>query len=179
MNQDIMPDTVVSDIRGSLGVITLNRPEALNALTLDMIRSIAVTLKRWQHDDAVKAVLFLGAGERAFCAGGDIKSFHSAGMAYRRGEVDLKVSALFFAEEYSLNKHIFHYPKPTIAVMDGITMGGGYGIAGHCKHRLATKNTVFAMPEVGIGFFPDIGSVYHLLKAVSYTHLTLPTTSRV
>jgi len=162
MNQG---NQILTDQRGHLGVVTLNRPEALNALSLEMIRQIAVALKQWENDSSVAAVLFVGAGDRAFCAGGDIKSFYSSGMDYRRGHVDLRVPALFFGEEYALNKQIFHYPKPTIAVMDGITMGGGYGIAGHCKHRLATANTVFAMPEVSIGFFPDVGSVYHLIRA--------------
>ena len=165
MNQG---NQILTEQLGSLGVITLNRPEALNALSLEMIRQIAVTLKQWESDDGVKAVLFLGAGDRAFCAGGDIKSFYSSGMDYRRGHVDLKVPALFFGEEYSLNRQIFHYPKPTISVMDGITMGGGYGVAGNCKHRLATSNTVFAMPEVSIGFFPDVGSVYHLNRSPNH-----------
>ena len=166
MNQEnINGSDIIVEQRDKLGVITLNRPEALNALSLEMVRQIATTLKRWEGDDTVAAVLFLGAGERAFCAGGDIKSFYSSGMDFRRGAVDLRVPALFFAEEYSLNKQIFEYPKPTIAVMDGITMGGGYGIAGNCKHRLATAKTVFAMPEVAIGFFPDVGSVYHLMRA--------------
>jgi enoyl-CoA hydratase len=165
MNQDFSGDEVLTEVRGSLGIITLNRPKALNALNIDMIRQILAILKSWEEDAGIQAVLFLGAGERAFSSGGDIKNFHRVGMNYRRGSISLKVASMFFAEEYSLDWRIFHYPKPTIAFMDGITMGGGYGIAGNCKHRIVTGHTVFAMPETGIGFFPDVGSVYHLLRA--------------
>ena len=162
MNQAIASDQVLIDVDEGLGIITLNRPEALNALSLDMIRIIAATLQRWEDDAAVQVVVFNGAGERAFCSGGDIKSFYHAGMDFRRGLASNRVPVVFFAEEYSLNKQIAHYPKPTVAFMDGFTMGGGYGIAGHCDLRIATDKTVFAMPEAGIGFFPDVGSMYHL-----------------
>lgn len=165
MNQGFSSDEVRTEIRGGLGIITLNRPQALNALTIDMIRQILGILNLWEHDENVRAVFFTSAGERAFCSGGDIKNFYRVGMNYRRGSISLKVAAMFFAEEYSLDWRIFHYPKPTIAFMNGITMGGGFGIAGNCKHRIATEKTVFAMPEVGIGFFPDVGSAYHLLRA--------------
>jgi enoyl-CoA hydratase len=163
MNQGF--SEVEIEARGPLGVITLNRPKALNALTLDMIRQICGILKLWERDARIKAVLFTGAGDRAFCAGGDIKAFHKMGMAFRRGDISQSVSAVFFAEEYSLDQQIFHYPKPTIAFMDGIVMGGGYGIGGNCKHRIVTQKTIFAMPETGIGFYPDVGAIYHLLKA--------------
>ena len=109
MNQDFSKDEVLTEIRDSLGHITLNRPKALNALTLEMIRQICGTLRQWEKNPAVRAVLFTGAGERAFCAGGDVKAFHRAGMAYRRGNISQPVSAMFFAEEYSLNHQIFHY----------------------------------------------------------------------
>lgn len=165
MNQDFPDDEIQIDIHGRLGIITLNRPDALNALSLDMIRQIASILYQWKDLDKIKAVAFVGAGERAFCAGGDIKAFYNAGMDMRRGLVSPRVPAVYFGEEYSLNKQIFHYPKPTISLMDGITMGGGYGIGGNCQYRVATENTVFAMPEVGIGFFPDVGSMYHLSRA--------------
>lgn len=150
---------------GGLAVIALNRPKALNALSLDMIRTISGLLRDWEADDKVKAVFFEGMGERAFCAGGDLRTFHRAGMDFRRGRIPALVPAVFFAEEYSLNRQLFHYKKPTIAFMNGITMGGGYGIAGNCKIRIATEKTVFAMPETGIGFFPDVGSLYHLTRS--------------
>lgn len=163
MNQDF--SEVLVEVRGSLGVITLNRPKALNALTLDMIRQICGTLKQWERDSKIKAVLFTGAGDRAFCSGGDIKMFHRMGMDYRCGAISHKVASIFFAEEYSLDAQIFHYPKPTLAFMDGIVMGGGYGIGGNSSIRIVTEKTMFAMPETGIGFFPDVGAVFHLLRA--------------
>ncbi len=165
MNQGFLDPEIITQSQNGVGVITLNRPKALNALSLEMIREISAVLKKWQKDDSVGCVVFVGAGDKAFCSGGDVKSFYHSGMEYRRGHVDLKIPTVFFAEEYSLNAQLFHYPKPTIAFMDGITMGGGYGVAGHCKHRIATDKTIFAMPEVGIGFFPDVGAVYHLNKA--------------
>ena len=168
MNQDFsveFEEEVLLEKRDGRGLVTLNRPKALNALSLEMIRQIASALNIWQSDADVKSVLFIGAGDRAFCAGGDLKIFHRAGMEVRRGNALPAVAAVFFAEEYSLNRQIFHYPKPTIAFMDGITMGGGYGIAGNCKHRIATERTLFAMPETGIGFFPDVGSMYYLTRA--------------
>ncbi len=123
---------------------------------------LSAGLDRWDSDPAVRAVVIAGAGERAFCAGGDIKSSYRTGMAFRQGEIDSRIASLFFGEEYQLNKKLFHYKKPLIALMNGITMGGGYGIAGPCRFRLASSRTTFAMPEVGIGFFPDVGGVYYL-----------------
>lgn len=165
MNQDFPEDEVLVEFRGGLAVITLNRPSALNALTIDMIREISSLLRQWEKLDRVKAVLFTATRGRAFCAGGDMKAVYGAGMDYRRGAASPRVPLVFFAEEYLLNRQIFHYPKPTIAFMDGITMGGGYGIGGNCRYRVATERTVFAMPETGIGFFPDVGSMYHLSRA--------------
>ncbi|MGB4106219.1 MAG: enoyl-CoA hydratase/isomerase family protein [Alphaproteobacteria bacterium] len=165
MNQGFSKEEVLTEIRGSLGHIILNRPAALNALSLEMIRQICGTLREWGKSPAVKTILFTGAGGRAFCAGGDVKAFYRAGMDYRRGKISHTVASVYFAEEYSLDRQIFHYPKPTVAFMDGIVMGGGYGIGGNCAHRIVTEKTAFAMPETGIGFFPDVGSVYHLLRA--------------
>jgi enoyl-CoA hydratase len=164
MNQLISDDEVIIEARRGLGIITLNRPRALNALTLEMIRIITGTLHTWRTDESIKAVLFRGAGDRAFCAGGDLKAFHRAGMDFRKGNSSAKTPVVFFAEEYAMNRLVFQYPKPTIAVMDGITMGGGFGIAGHCAHRIVTEKSVIAMPETGIGFFPDVGSIFHLLR---------------
>lgn len=155
------PEITISQTGGTVHV-TLNRPAALNALTLEMIRILSAALIRWEGDDSVKTVLITGAGHRAFCAGGDIKAAYRLGMDYRKGLTSDRVVALFFAEEYRLNRQLFHFSKPIVALMDGITMGGGFGIAGPCRFRVATENTVFAMPETGIGFFPDVGSVYFL-----------------
>jgi enoyl-CoA hydratase len=165
MNQGFSEHEVLIERRGGLGLITLNRPKALNALSLEMIRQISAALRRWENDPGIRTVLFRGTGPRAFSAGGDLKIFHRAGMDFRRGLVHPRVPAMFFAEEYSLNRQIFHYGKPTAAFMNGITMGGGFGIGGNCKYRIATDKTWFAMPETGIGFFPDVGSVYHLLRS--------------
>ena len=161
MNQE---NQVLLRQEGKLGIITLNRPEVLNALSLDMVRVIASALKKWEGDDSIQIVMFEGAGDKAFCSGGDMKSFYRMGMRCRRGEIDIRIPRLFLGEEYSLVKQIFHYSKPTVAIMNGITMGGGYGIAGHCQYRIVTENTVMAMPEVKIGFFPDVGSVFHLSR---------------
>lgn len=157
-----MTPELIAGKSGSLALLTLNRPEALNALSLDMIRGMAVLLTQWAADDTVRAVFITGAGERAFCAGGDIKAAHALGLRYKKGEVDEALISQYFAEEYALNRQLFHYPKPLIAYMDGITMGGGFGVAGPCRYRIVTERTRFAMPEVGIGLFPDVGSVWFL-----------------
>lgn len=165
MNQVIPENDVLIECKDGLGVIILNRPRVLNALSLEMIRQISSQLRQWQDDKSVKAVLFMGAGDKAFSSGGDIKCFYHAGMDWRRGHATPKVPIVFFAEEYSMNRQIFHYKKPIISIMNGITMGGGYGIAGNCRYRVATDKTEFAMPEVRIGFFPDVGSLYHLSRS--------------
>lgn len=166
MNQDIRENEVLGEIEGGLGIVTLNRPVALNALSLPMIRRIVSLLRQWERTSSVKAVLFKGSGDgRAFCAGGDMKAVYHAGMEAMRSLGDFEKPLSFFVEEYGLDRLIFHYKKPTIAFMDGITMGGGYGIAGNCRYRVVTERTVFAMPETRIGFFPDVGSMYHLCRA--------------
>lgn len=156
---------IVSKKRGALGLITLNRPAALNALNLAVLQSLWTILQDWKNDPAIQAVAMIGAGEKAFCAGGDLKHFHGAGQAYKRGEVPLEHPVSFFGLEYSLNSLIYHYPKPLMALMNGITMGGGYGLAGNSRIRVACETTVFAMPETKIGFFPDVGAMTHLVKA--------------
>jgi len=155
--------------------VTLNRVEALNALTLEMVRLVSKALTRWEREADVKAIVFKGAGERAFCAGGDVKAAYTTGMDYRRDGTDERTITLFYAEEYRLNRQLFHYTKPTFAFMNGITMGGGFGVAGPCRYRIATENTTFAMPETNIGFFPDVGSTYFLSRfpGESGTYLAL------
>ncbi len=141
---------------GVAGVITLNRPKALNALTLNMVRAIHPQLKAWAADDAVKLVIIEAVGEKAFCAGGDIRALHDWGRAGDRNVID------FYREEYRLNVYIKNYPKPYVALMGGIDMGGGVGISVNGSHRVASERLTFAMPETGIGLFPDVGGTYFL-----------------
>jgi enoyl-CoA hydratase len=141
---------------GHAGRITLNRPQALNALSHEMCRVLHAQLAEWARDDAVGLVIIDGAGGRAFCAGGDVRALYAdwqAGGQARFG---------FYRDEYRLNAFIKRYPKPYVALVDGIVMGGGVGISIHGSHRVATERTVFAMPETGIGLFPDVGGTYFL-----------------
>jgi enoyl-CoA hydratase/carnithine racemase len=143
--------------RGRAGVIVLNRPKALNALTLAMTRQIGFALDEWDRDVAVEQIVFLGAGDRAFCAGGDIRRLYELGRAG-----DHTAQRTFWREEYQLDRRIKTYPKPIVALADGIVMGGGVGLAMHASHTVAGERFVFAMPEVGIGFFPDVGAAWLL-----------------
>ncbi len=153
---------VLLERRGPLGVITLNRPKALNALSLPMIRAIEPQLEAWADEPEVAAVLITGAGERAFCAGGDIRAVYDHGLARRRGEADEADDRDFFRAEYTLNHRIHRYPKPFIALVDGISMGGGVGLSVHGSTRIVTERAMFAMPETGIGLFPDVGGGWFL-----------------
>ena len=152
-------DEVLTRVDGRVGFITLNRPRAINSLTHTMVTAMDAVLRDWADDDAVEAVVVTGAGERGLCAGGDVVAlYHSAkagGAEARR----------FFFDEYRLNARIGRYPKPYVAVMDGIVMGGGVGISGHGSVRVATETCKIAMPEVGIGFIPDVGGTYLLSRA--------------
>lgn len=163
------PD-IICDIRGSAGFVLLNRPKALNALNLVMVRELAKALDAWEHDPAVTRVVVTGAGEKAFCAGGDIRSLHDLGKA---GQYDEMLA--FWREEYILNARIKSYPKPYVALVDGIVMGGGVGVSLHGSHRIAGERWLFAMPEVGIGFFPDVGATYALPRLPDHagTYLAL------
>ncbi len=153
-------DEVLFTRAGTLGRITLNRPRALNALTLPMIEAVAAHLTEWEHDDGVVAVLIDGAGERGLCAGGDIRALYAAVCAG-----DLSVPEQFFRAEYRLNARIARYAKPYVAFMDGLVMGGGIGISAHGSHRVVTERSRLAMPEVGIGFVPDVGGTWLLGRA--------------
>ena len=150
-------DAVITSRDGRVGRILLNRPKALNALDLPMIRACTRTLHAWADDPHVHAVVIAGAGERAFCAGGDIRALRDRQAGGDRASVDR-----FFAEEYALNLLIATYPKPYIALIDGICMGGGIGVSVHAPYRVATEHAAFAMPETAIGFFPDIGATFVL-----------------
>jgi enoyl-CoA hydratase len=149
--------------------ITLNRPQALNAITLGMAETMTEFMRSWADDPAVGAVLIDGAGDRAFAAGGDIRALYDAA---KTGD---SLPARFWATEYRLNVLIARYPKPVIAIMDGLVMGGGVGLSAHAVHRVVTERSAVAMPEVGIGFFPDVGASYPLARAPGGvgTHLAL------
>jgi enoyl-CoA hydratase len=161
---------VICKNHGCCGLITLNRPKALNALTLSMVRDIAAALDRFERDPAVGCVIITGAGGKAFCAGGDIRVLHEQGRAGRYAE-----QLSFWRQEYRLNRRIKFYSKPYAALVDGIVMGGGAGISLHGAHVIAGEKFTFAMPEVGIGFIPDIGATFFLprLTARAGTYLAL------
>lgn len=145
-------DEIIFERRGGLGIVRLNRPKALNTLSLGMYRRFSPQLVAWGDDPAVHAIVVMGEGGRAFCAGGDVRAIYDA--RHRPG----RENADFFREEYSLIAHVHRFPKPYIALMDGIVMGGGAGISVNGSHRVATEKTLFAMPEVQIGLFPDVGA---------------------
>lgn len=144
-------------IEGRVGRIGLNRPRALNALTHEMEVAIDAALLRWADDPAVAFVLVDGRGERGLCAGGDIRALYDAAKAGAE-----RMAFPFFGDEYRMNVHIANYPKPFVALMDGIVMGGGVGISAHGSHRIVTERTMLAMPEVNIGFVPDVGGTFLL-----------------
>ncbi|CAM5769097.1 enoyl-CoA hydratase/isomerase family protein [Bosea minatitlanensis] len=154
MTQD---QDIICEIRGAAGVVILNRPKALNALSLGMVRELARALDAWENDPQVTRVVVLSTSEKAFCAGGDIRWLHDCGKAGRHDAM-----LAFWGEEYILNHRIKTYPKPYVALVDGIVMGGGVGISLHGSHRIAGDRYLFAMPEVGIGFFPDVGATHAL-----------------
>ena len=151
-----MTDDVLISTQDRVGRIRLNRPKAIHALTTQMCEVMSEALVRWMHDDSVEAVVIDHAEGRGFCAGGDVV------MLARSGNTDADEAKRFFFAEYRLNHLLFAYPKPTVAIMDGITMGGGVGISLPCNFRIATENTRFAMPETGIGLFPDVGGGWYL-----------------
>ncbi len=142
--------------RGRAGIVTLNRPRALNALNANMVALMHPQLVEWEKDPSVELVIVKGAGEKAFCAGGDIRLMHDLGKA---GDPAMLA---FYRDEYRLNTYIKNYPKPYVALLDGIVMGGGVGLSAHGSHRVASERLMFAMPETGIGFFPDVGGTFFL-----------------
>jgi enoyl-CoA hydratase/carnithine racemase len=150
--------TEISGAHGNIGLITLQRPEALNALNHRMILELHTYLNACASNPSIKAIIIRAAHGRAFCAGGDVR------MAYQKKLADDPSIVDFFRDEYKLNTQIFHFQKPYIALLDGLTLGGGAGISLHGSHRVATENMSFAMPETGIGFFPDIGASYFLSR---------------
>jgi enoyl-CoA hydratase len=153
-----MTGDVLISVEGGVGRIRLNRPKAIHALTTEMCEAMSEALLRWRSDSAVELVLIDHAEGRGFCAGGDVV------MLARSGNEDAEEAKRFFFAEYRLNHLLFTYPKPTIAIMDGVTMGGGVGISLPCTYRVATENTRFAMPETSIGLFPDVGGGWYLSR---------------
>jgi enoyl-CoA hydratase len=151
-----MSDDILFDRKGAYGVITLNRPAALNALTWGMVEAFRAQLLKWEADPGVAAVLVKGAGDKAFCAGGDIRWLHD------EARKDPARACGFFREEYRNNALIHHFTKPYVALIDGVVMGGGVGVSVHGDFRVAGDRTLFAMPETGIGLFPDVGGGYFM-----------------
>jgi len=158
MNQDLH---ILFTIENSVGWITLNRPNALNALTYEMVLEIRSKLEEWKNDKNVSLICITGAGEKALCAGSDIRAIYNEKST--RGDATALARA-FFSAQYDMDYLIHNYPKPCIVIMDGIVMGGGVGISIGCSHRLVTENTKWAMPEMNIGFFPDVGASFFLNK---------------
>ncbi len=160
-------EEVIIRREGRAGRITLNRPKALNALTYPMVLAIHDALKRWEQDPEIAVVILDGAGDRALCAGGDVRAIYdsaSEGSGFARK---------FWADEYRLNAYIGRYPKPYVAFMDGIVMGGGIGLSGHGSHRIVTERSQLAMPETGIGLIPDVGGTWLLAHAPGETGIYL------
>ncbi|KAA0080603.1 enoyl-CoA hydratase/isomerase family protein [Mycolicibacterium sp. P9-64] len=152
-------EDILVSVTNGIGLVTLNRPKAINSLTHGMVTVLAKTLKDWENDGSVHTVLLTGAGERGLCAGGDIVAIYNSAKA---GGAE---AAKFWYDEYQLNAYIARYPKPYVALMDGIVMGGGVGVSAHATIGVATDTTKMAMPEVGIGFIPDVGGTYLLARA--------------
>lgn len=153
--------------KNQLGVITLNRPQALNALSLEMLQAIHQQLVDWASTPHIKAVIITSVPGKAFCAGGDIRQL------YKMRQQSNSPGQQYFWHEYRLTQYLYHYPKPYIALLNGITMGGGVGVSIHGSHRVATENFLFAMPETSIGFFPDIGASFFLSRCANQTGVYL------
>ncbi len=152
-------DEILTRVDNGVGLITLNRPKAINSLNQTMVDVLAPLLTRWENDDSVRAVVLSGAGERGLCAGGDVVAvYHSA----RKDGVEVRK---FWRDEYRLNGQIGRFPKPYVSLMDGIVMGGGVGVSAHSSVRVVTEKSKIAMPEVGIGFIPDVGGAFLLSRA--------------
>ena len=165
-----MTDDILARRDGLVGRLTLNRPKALHALTTAMCAAMTEALLGWRDDPAVSAVILDHAGERGFCAGGDIRMLQESGAG------DGAAAREFFRTEYRLNHLLFTYPKPVVAIMDGIVMGGGVGLSLPCRWRVATERTTFAMPETGIGLFPDVGGGWFLPRLPGETGVWLALT---
>ena len=169
-----MQEEVLYNVKNGVGIITLNRPDRLNALTFNMVQSISQNLVNWEKDDKIKTVIIEGAGEKAFCAGGDVVSLRK--KVLEEGGPPTELSRNFFYEEYLLNYKINQFRKPFVALIDGVTMGGGVGVSMHGSHVVSTEKTMFAMPETAIGLFPDVGGGWLLAQLKSGLGLWLALT---
>jgi enoyl-CoA hydratase/carnithine racemase len=159
--------------QGNIGLITLNRPKVLNALTHSMASQLHAQLIDWSGDASIGAVVIEGAGDKGFCAGGDVVALYNSGKAWKEGDARNLEWRSFFRDEYRMNAAIHHFNKPYIALMDGITMGGGVGVSVHGSHRVASERTMLAMPETGLGLFPDVGGGYFLPRLPGATGMFL------
>lgn len=153
-----MRDDILLDRQGAWGVVTFNRPAALNALTQEMCLALGRALDVWADDPAVLGVVARGAGGKAYCAGGDVRTVRSQALEA------MSEARCFFADEYAMNTRLFHFSKPFVALIDGVCMGGGVGVSWHGRYRVSGPNTLWAMPETGIGFFPDVGVSWQLAR---------------
>lgn len=156
-----MAEVIYSTNDNGVATITLDRPKALNSLTHHIVETMKENLVKWENDDSIKVVVMKSSSERAFCAGGDILTLHAA----KDSEEAMQAAEDFFDTEYDTDQYIYEYPKPIIAILDGVVMGGGVGISYGASHRIVTEKTKWAMPEMNIGFFPDVGAAYFLNKA--------------
>lgn len=154
----VLDQHVLAHVSNHIGFLTLNRPAGLNALTLDMVRQLTAALQGWAQDDSVHAVVLRGSGDKAFCAGGDVRALYDSYL----GQLGLHES--FFSEEYALDLLLHHYRKPLLAIIDGYCLGGGMGLAQACELRVVTEHSQLGMPETAIGFFPDVGGSYFLSR---------------
>ncbi|QCR18417.1 enoyl-CoA hydratase/isomerase family protein [Agrococcus sp. SGAir0287] len=154
-----MSEDVVVERRGRAGIITLDRPEAMNALTHEMVRAVLAALEAWRDEPAIETVVLQGAGDRGLCAGGDV-------VGLRRAILDgeLEGTRAFFRDEYRMDAAVARFPKPVVALMDGVVLGGGVGIGGHASHRVVTERSRVGFPEVTIGFAPDVGASWLLSR---------------
>ncbi len=169
--QDIVFD-VAPGVGGDVGVIILNRIKVLNALSFSMLQQMITKMQEWQEDESIKAVIIKSCSAQVFCAGGDIR------FIYQNRHQDFSKPHPYFKTEYELNKFLYHFTKPYIALCDGVTMGGGVGISIHGSHRVATNNMTWAMPETKIGFFPDVGVSYYLGQCADYSGYYLALSGR-
>lgn len=171
-----MTDQVLFSVnKNGVATITLNRPKALNSISYEMIGPMTQKLKEWEIDDHIHLVIIKGAGTKGLCAGGDIKTLYEASL----NESALQKAEQFFEDEFQLDLLVYKFSKPILACLDGIVMGGGVGLTNGASHRIVTERTKWAMPEMNIGFFPDVGSAYFLNKAPGYTGRYLALTASV